>query len=211
MRSCAQSFALETGLGQDRDAGRQTRAAPSVTESQQWLIRLDIETTGLEPESSKIITIQYQQLDRNSGVPKGPLVILREWELGEAEIIKRFIENTPAASGRDFDFVPVGYNLKFEHKFLRHRAERYGLPAIDILGRPMLDLQRVKHRHVVRPKGLRQDRQIRRGRGSRILKVLCVAVQGASHTPQKVHGKHSLGRVQDAQDAGGRAGGHSAV
>ena len=101
---------------------------------------LDIETTGLEPGSSKIITIQYQQLDRNSGMPKGPLVILREWELGEAEIIKRFIENTPAASGSDFDFVPVGYNLKFEHKFLRHRAERYGLPAIDILGKPMLDL-----------------------------------------------------------------------
>ena len=35
---------------------------------------LDIETSGLDERASKIITVQYQALDRNSGAPAGPLV-----------------------------------------------------------------------------------------------------------------------------------------
>ena len=33
----------------------------------------DIETTGLNPKKDKILTIQYQELDRNTGEPKGEL------------------------------------------------------------------------------------------------------------------------------------------
>ena len=107
---------------------------------------LDIETTGLNPDTSKIITIQYQKLERNTGVPKGSLIILKEWQLGngmggEEEVVRRFIENTPITSGRDFDFVPVGYNLKFEHKFLSAKSKKYGLDPIDIINdRPTIDL-----------------------------------------------------------------------
>ena len=36
---------------------------------------LDIETTGLDPTKDKILTIQYQELDRNTGEAK--------WELKE--------------------------------------------------------------------------------------------------------------------------------
>lgn len=99
----------------------------------------DIETAGLDPDSSKIITIQYQKLDWR-GNPEDDLVILREWEAGEESILRRFLEDTNAGSPNDFDFVPVGYNLKFENMFLNSRLKRYGLPAVDILGRPMLDL-----------------------------------------------------------------------
>lgn len=102
---------------------------------------LDIETFGgFNPEFAKIITVQYQELERASGIPKGDLVILKEWELGEAEVIKRLIENTCAASSKDFAFVPVGYNLKFEHKFLSYRSKMYNLPIIDIGSKPMIDL-----------------------------------------------------------------------
>jgi len=39
---------------------------------------LDIETTGLDPLKDKILTMQYQELDRNTGEAKGELVILKE-------------------------------------------------------------------------------------------------------------------------------------
>ncbi len=101
---------------------------------------LDIETSGLKPESSKIITIQYQALERSDGTPKGPLIILKEWELTEREMIRRFIDNTEIASSKSFDFVPVGYNLRFEQSFLNYKSKLYNLPIIDIHDKPMLDL-----------------------------------------------------------------------
>ncbi|HLC37158.1 MAG TPA: hypothetical protein VJJ53_00015, partial [Candidatus Nanoarchaeia archaeon] len=51
---------------------------------------LDLETQGLNPETDKIVTLQYQQLN-SEGDPVGNLVILKEWELGEEELIKRFL------------------------------------------------------------------------------------------------------------------------
>ena len=55
---------------------------------------LDIETTGFDPKFDKIITIQYQQLDIASGKPIGNLIILKEWESSEKEILKKFIVDT---------------------------------------------------------------------------------------------------------------------
>ena len=52
---------------------------------------LDIETTGLDPNVDEIITIQFQELGRNSGEAIGPLVILKSWESSEKEIIQRFL------------------------------------------------------------------------------------------------------------------------
>ena len=48
---------------------------------------LDIETTGLDPLHSKIITIQYMELERNTGKPVGPLKILKE--IGRASCRER--------------------------------------------------------------------------------------------------------------------------
>ena len=103
---------------------------------------LDFETEGLDPSRHKIITIQYQELDMRTGSPKGSLTILREWESSEAEIVSRFLEVLNPTN--DFDFIPVGFNLRFELFFLRERVARvlnqrlddrwvfYGLPRIDI-------------------------------------------------------------------------------
>ena len=41
---------------------------------------LDIETTGLKEFEDKITTIQYVELERDTGKQLGELTILKEWE-----------------------------------------------------------------------------------------------------------------------------------
>jgi hypothetical protein len=102
---------------------------------------LDVETTGLNPDVDEILTIQFQELDRKTGNAIGELVILKAWESSEKEIIERFLTETSFLDAYDFSFIPVGYNLGFEHNFLKKRAEVHGLPEVDILGKPFIDLR----------------------------------------------------------------------
>ena len=102
---------------------------------------LDIETTGLDSRESKIITIQYQELDRNGGHAIGGLVILKEWESSEKAILREFWEKSGIKDEYPFAFIPTGYNLGFEHNFLMARAIANSLPPIDILHRPFIDLR----------------------------------------------------------------------
>ena len=102
---------------------------------------LDIETTGLDPLHSKIITIQYMELDEDTAKPRGPLKILKEWESDEKTILKRFIEDFRPEY--KWAFVPIGYGLSFEHKFFWQRCISNGLKPIGILTRPFLDLMTV--------------------------------------------------------------------
>ncbi|MDD5162621.1 MAG: ribonuclease H-like domain-containing protein [Candidatus ainarchaeum sp.] len=101
----------------------------------------DIETTGLDAKKNKIITIQYQELDRHTGNAIGELVILKEWELSERGILEKFIADSKIASNYDFDFIPTGYNLGFEHNFLKERTALHSLNPLDILSKPFLDLR----------------------------------------------------------------------
>ena len=102
---------------------------------------LDIETTGLDPLHSKIITIQYMELERNTAKPIGPLKILKEWESDEKTILTKFISDFVPEN--QWAFIPIGFNLQFEHKFLWQRCISNGLQPVDILNGPFLDLKTV--------------------------------------------------------------------
>jgi DNA polymerase III epsilon subunit-like protein len=103
---------------------------------------LDFETNGINPEHDKIISIQYQKLDYSTAAPRGPLVILKEWESSEQEVLKEFLEVLNPSD--NWDFVPIGYNIKFELYFLQKRLKKvmkyelsddwlyYEMPRIDI-------------------------------------------------------------------------------
>ena len=102
---------------------------------------LDIETTGLDPLHAKIITIQYMELERNTGKPVGLLKILKEWESDEKTILTKFISDFVPES--QWAFVPIGFNLQFEHSFFWQRCISNGLQPVDIFNGPFLDLKTV--------------------------------------------------------------------
>ena len=104
---------------------------------------LDIETTGTDEVRDKIITIQYQELERGTGKPIGNLHILKEWELGESEMLQKFITDSPIDNPHDFGFIPVGVNLGFEHKFFLEKCAKYEKFSISIPSRPCVDLKSI--------------------------------------------------------------------
>jgi len=85
----------------------------------------DIETTGLDPKTDRIITIQWQPLDRVTGDPMDDLTILKEWESTEESIVREFLRHFDREY--TFDFVPVGENLLFDFSFLGRKVAEYGL------------------------------------------------------------------------------------
>jgi len=104
---------------------------------------LDIETAGINAQRDQILTIQFQPLHRATGKPIGTLRILKAWESSEKQILEQFIDECRILDPYPFAFIPVGFNLMFEHNFLKTRSVANGLPEIDILSRPFLDLKAV--------------------------------------------------------------------
>ena len=100
------------------------------------LCYFDIETTGVNPRLHKIITIQYQCIEERTLKPLGDLVILKEWESSEREILKDFLN--VFIGGKPFDFIPIGVNLMFDFRFLYHRV-KYLIPQYVRLGKITLD------------------------------------------------------------------------
>ena len=103
----------------------------------------DIETLGFEPKTDELITIQTQEIYPN-GEPKGELVIYKRWgdqAFTEKELIDKAF--TLLMNKNNLWNIPVGYNLRFEIKFLGTKFEKQ-FPAIfnwgDLFYRPMLDL-----------------------------------------------------------------------
>ncbi len=83
-----------------------------------------------DPQTDKILTIQFQKIDLKTGEPLGKLQILKEWDEGEEEMLKFlykwFFQRNP------WQFVPVGFNLNFEWKFLSSKFQQYGIDNKEI-------------------------------------------------------------------------------
>lgn len=101
----------------------------------------DIETTGFNPKEDKIVTIQYQELD-DFGKIKGDLTILKEWELGEDEILKRIYK---LLCLNDWGFIPIGTNLIFDLTFLFERFRIHKIECEDLstflYHKPQIDIK----------------------------------------------------------------------
>lgn len=81
------------------------------------------------PQTDKIITIQFQKIDLKTGEPIGNLQILKEWEESEEEIVK-FIHKWFFT--RPWQFIPIGFNLNFEWKFLSYKFKQYGIDTKEL-------------------------------------------------------------------------------
>lgn len=102
----------------------------------------DLETTGLEPNKDKIITIQWQRLNGFTGEPFEKLNILKEWESSEKDILLAFLPKIRCEN--PFNFIIIGKNLLFDFQFLNKRSKNYGFQGFDLeycYTRAFLDLK----------------------------------------------------------------------
>jgi hypothetical protein len=102
----------------------------------------DVESEGIDCERNKIITIQFQKIN-NEGYPVENLTILKEWEVGEEEIIK--IIYNQLFNQSTWNFVPVGTNLIFDLSFLFAKFKKYNLkcPSLSdfLFSKPLIDIK----------------------------------------------------------------------
>ncbi len=102
----------------------------------------DIETLGFDAYTCKVITIQFQEMYKETGIPKSGLTILKEWESSEKEILEQLLDKLNPSYA--WDFIPIGFNLRFDLTFLQIRIKEvlgvnidskwlhYDLPRIDL-------------------------------------------------------------------------------
>lgn len=86
---------------------------------------VDSETTGFNEYEDKIITIQFQKVD-NFGRAIDDLIILKEWEFGEEQIIKWFFTLINNRQNK-MDIVLLMQNHHFDFRFLITKFKQYGL------------------------------------------------------------------------------------
>jgi len=108
------------------------------------LFYFDIETEGEDPQSDRVITVQFQQLSEELR-PMGKMQVLTEWEWGEREILRTILSK--GVLEVTWDFVPVGNRLRFDLTFLMERGQHHKLrewsPPAERrfwFDKPMLDL-----------------------------------------------------------------------
>lgn len=109
----------------------------------------DIETTGFCPNFDRVLTIQYQELDRETAKPVGDLIILKEWQTSEKKIIEEFLgfSKLHCSENHAFHFIPVGDNLTFDLLFLQQRVKRllnFQIPTWWLLHqKPKIDIRSI--------------------------------------------------------------------
>ena len=106
------------------------------------LFYFDIETTGIDSEKDKVITVQFVNLDFWNPQMAAPITILPEWESSEENILKSAWNLLMEKN--QWDFVPLGFNiLHFDLPFLfsRFRTVLGKDVSYEFLDRPSLDLK----------------------------------------------------------------------
>ena len=105
----------------------------------------DIETSGVKnksPYDFEIITIQYQKIWQETGLPIDgeSLTILKSWDSSEEEIIKQFLQTFKI--DQPFHFVPVGNRLRYEFIVIAKRAKEYNIEINleEFLKHPYIDI-----------------------------------------------------------------------
>jgi len=99
----------------------------------------------LNPDKDKIVTFQYQALNRATGAPLTKFAIVKEWEdcCSEEMMLKlvvRLLIDAPLWS-----FVPIGNNLVFDFFFIGTRMRHYfGVDILErLMGRLCIDVKHV--------------------------------------------------------------------
>lgn len=114
----------------------------------------DIETTGLNPWEDRIISVQAVLLEPKTGKALSAMRMFSIWrdstigqlpDFREREILEKALRFVGAYNPNPFAFIPVGYNLDFENRFIKTRLSVLGMPPLpcDIVSyeRPKLDLR----------------------------------------------------------------------
>lgn len=102
-----------------------------------------METTGLDPYQEQVLTIQTHRIGPD-GNGIGTTTVHKAWLDGEEAIVRRFLEETEFFRS-PWNFVPVGFNLGFELKWLFVKAKQFGIlpqhSRFEALDKPRIDLK----------------------------------------------------------------------
>lgn len=100
-----------------------------------------------DPATDKLVTLQYQKIDLTTGEPLDVLVICREWESSEQEIVTTFYNQFFRPGTPVTRFIPVGLNLDYAYEMLVALFRKYGLAPVTshelYYQRPRFDLRPV--------------------------------------------------------------------
>jgi hypothetical protein len=80
-----------------------------------------------DPATDRLISLQYQKIDLTTGETLDVLVILREWESSEKEIVTTFYNQFFRPGTPVTQFIPVGLNLDYTYEMLLALFRKYGL------------------------------------------------------------------------------------
>lgn len=105
---------------------------------------LDIETTGLDPRKDQLLSIQTHRIENGVGV--GEMKVHKAWHSDEETILREFLEETQFFK-EPWTFIPVGFNLHYEMKWLFVKAQAYGLlpkfTRFEAIDKPRIDIKEV--------------------------------------------------------------------
>jgi hypothetical protein len=80
-----------------------------------------------DPATDRLVTLLYQKIDLTTGEPLDVLVICREWERPEQEIVNTFYNEFFRPGTPVTRFIPVGQNLDYAYEMLLALFRKYNL------------------------------------------------------------------------------------